>query len=203
VDQSNIKMLKTKETKQKTIVSIKDKETLTVSETALFLGVSRQTVYNWLNGGIIKGKRMTNRKVLFLKDDLLNIFRQNESYDQPTPTECKPITEFYTIDEITDKFNIGNTWAFKIIRENNMPKTKIGGKTHVSKKHIDTYFKLNREDVTRIIEWYTVNEVMEKYNLTRDAVYSRVSENAIPKQRIGKFVKISKLHFDELFILRR
>ena len=146
---------------------------------------------------------LISNKVLFLKDDLLSIFRQNKAYERPTPTERKPITEFYTIDEIKEKYNIGTTWVFKIIRENNIPKTKIGGKTHVSKKHIDTYFKMNRDDVSKITEWYTVTEAMEKYNLSRDAVYSRVSENAIPKQRIGKYVKISKLHFDELFILRR
>ncbi len=191
------------ETLQKILPPIKDKETLTVSETALFLGVSKRTVYNWLNNGTIKGTRFSNNKVLFLKEDLLSIFKQNKAYEHPTPTERKPITEFYTIDEIKGKFNIGTTWAFKIIRENNIPKTKIGGKTHVSKKHIDNYFKKKRDDVSKITEWYTVNEAMAKYDLSRDAVYNRIYENAIPKQRIGKYVKISKLHFDELFIMRR
>lgn len=203
INQSNTETLKSKETKQKVLPTIKDKDTLTVSETALFLGISKRTVYNWLNNGTIKGTRFSNNKVLFLKDDLLSIFRQNKAYERPTPTERKPITEFYTIDEIKEKYNIGTTWAFKIIRENNIPKTKIGGKTHVSKKHIDTYFKMNRDDVSKITEWYTVSEAMEKYNLSRDAVYNRVSDNAIPKQRKGKFVLISKQHFDELFILRR
>jgi excisionase family DNA binding protein len=204
INQSNIDTQKTKNnTTHKYSLPIKDKDTLTVTETALYLGVSRQTIYNWLNGGIIKGKRMTNRKVLFLKDDLLSIFRQNKAYERPTPTELKPITDFYTFQEIQDKFNIGQTWAFKIVRENIMPKTKIGGKTHISKKHIDNYFKKKKDDVSNISEWYTVNEAMEKYNLSRDAVYSRVSENVIPKMRKGKFVLISKLHFDELFILRQ
>jgi len=202
INQSNTETQKTKEnTTLKFKTPLKDKETLTVSETALFLSITRQTVYNWLNNGTIKGIRLSNRKVLFLKEDLLNLFRQNKAYERPTPTERKPITEFYTFQEIQDKFNIGQTWAFKIVRKNRIPKTKIGGKTHVSKKHIDRYFNKNRNDVSNITEWYTVSEAMEKYNLSRDAIYNRVSDNAIPKQRNGKFVKISKQHFDELFLI--
>lgn len=180
-----------------------EKEVFSIKEAANYLSISRQTVYNWLNNGIIKGKRMSNRKVLFLKDDLKSVFHQNQAYEHPTPTERKPIIDFYTINEIKEKYNIGNSWAFKIIRENNIPKTKIGGVTHVSKKHIDTYFKKNRDDVSNITEWYTVQEVQDKFNLTRDQVYSRVHDNAIPKQRIGKYIKVSKQHFDELFILRQ
>nr|WP_282189252.1 helix-turn-helix domain-containing protein [Maribellus sp. YY47] len=203
INQSNTETKKSKETKQKLVPSIKDKDTLTVSETALFLGISRRTVYRWLDDGTIKGTRFSNNKVLFLKEDLLSIFRQNEAYERPTPTERKPITEFYTIEEVQEKYNIGTTWVFKIIRENNIPKTKIGGKTHVSKKHIDSYFKKKRDDVSTITEWYTVKEVQEKYNLSRDQVYNRVHENAIPKERKGKFVQISKQHFDELFIIKQ
>lgn len=204
INQSNAETIKAKgNTTQKISIPLNSKEALSVSETALFLGISKRTVYNWLENGTIKGTRLSNRKVLFLKEDLLNLFRQNKAYEHPTPTERKPITEFYTFQEIQDKFNIGQTWAFKIVKENNIPKTKIGSKTHISKKHIDNYFKKKKDDVSNISEWYTVNEAMEKYNLSRDAVYSRVSENVIPKMRKGKFVLISKHHFDELFILRR
>ena len=193
----------TAQKKERAITNIKDKEVLNISETAVYLGVSRPTIYNWLNNGVINGKRMSNRKVLVLKSDLIGLFEQNQAYEKPSLTERKPITDFYTIKEVQDKFKIGESWVYNIINENNIPKTRIGGKTHLSKKHIDNYFKKKRDDVSNITEWYTVTEIQEKYNLTRDQVYWRAHDNNIPKQRIGRNVKISKQHFDELFVLRR
>ncbi len=179
---------------------LKDKDILSIPEAASFLGVSRQTIYNWLKSGTIIGKRMSNRKVLILKSDLLSVFEQNQAYEAPTPTQRNPIAEFYTIQEMMEKFNIGQTWAFKIIKENNFPKTRIEGKTHISKKHVDNYFKKKQDDIANITEWYTVDEIQDKYNLTRDQIYSRVHDNNIPKQKVGRYVKISKLHFDNLFM---
>lgn len=202
IEQSNLEVKKEKNAAVlKNGIPIQDKQLLSIIETSIFLGVSRQTVYNWLNNGTIKGKRMSNRKVLILKSDLMSLFEQNKAYEKPTPTERKPITDFYTIEEIKNKYNIGSTWVFKIIKENNIPKTRIGGKTHISKRHIENYFNKKRDDVTHIKEWYTVKEIQGKYSLNRDQVYSRVHDNNIPRQRIGKFIKISKLHFDDLFIL--
>jgi excisionase family DNA binding protein len=193
----------TAQRKEKTVTNIKDKEVLNISEAAFYLGVSRPTIYNWLNNGVINGKRMSNRKVLILKSDLIGLFEQNQAYEKPSPTERKPITDFYTIKEVQYKFKISESWIYNILKENNIPKTRIGGKTHLSKKHIDNYFKKKRDDVSNITEWYTVSEIQEKYNLTRDQIYWRAHDNNIPKQRIGRNVKISKQHFDELFILRR
>lgn len=191
----------TSKTRTESLVDINKKEVLSISETALYLGITRQTVYNWLNNGSLIGKRMSNRKVLILKAHLTESIEQNTVYEKSTPSKRKPITEFYTINEVIERYNVGNTWVFRIIKENKIPKTRIGGKTHVSKKHIDSYFKKNRNDVSNITEWYTVKELQEKHMLSRDQVYSRVHDNGIPKQRIGKFVKISKQHFDELFVI--
>ncbi len=184
-------------------INTKDNDILTISEAAAFLRVCRRTIYNWLDNNTIKGKRISNRKILISKSDLVAIFEQNEAYEKPTPTVRQPITEFYTIKEIKETFKISERSAYNIIKENNMPKTRIGGKTHISKKHVDNYFKKKRDDVANITEWYTIKEIQEKYNLTRDQIYWRVQDNQIPKQRTGKFVKVSKQHFDELFIIKR
>ena len=203
ISQTNAETQKVKDEAHNVLPLLNYKDTLNVSEVALYLGVTRQTIYNWLNSGLIKGKRITNRKVLFLKEDLLNIFRDNEAYERPTPSESQPITEFYTIDEVKEKFNVGTSWIYKIIREQGIPKTKIGGRTHVSKKHFDSYFEKKGAEVSTITEWYSVPEIQEKYNLSRDQIYTRVHDNAIPKERKGRFVFISKQHFDELFIIKR
>jgi excisionase family DNA binding protein len=184
-------------------LKLRDKDILSIPEAAELLGVSRQTIYNWLNCGVIKGKRISNRKVLILKSDLESMLQENEAYEKADPVERKPITEFYTIQEVIDTFNVGQTLVFRIVKEHSIPKTRIGGKTHLSKKHIDDYFKKKRDDVSNIEGWYTVEEIMEKYNLTRDQIYNRVSDHQIPKHKVGRYVQISKVHFDELYIIPR
>ncbi len=200
---SNQSVKKAKEESlSKSGILARDKDILSITEAALYLGVCKKTIYNWLNSGAIKGKRISNRKVLILKSDLSTMLQENEVYEKAEPAEQKPITEFYTIQEVMEKFSVGQTWVFRIIKEYNIPKTRIGGKTHLSKRHIDAYFKQKRDDVSNIKEWYTVQELIDKYGLTRDQIYSRVSEHYIPKLKTGRYVKISKKHFDELFIIR-
>ena len=43
--------------------SIKENIFLTVSQTALLLGVSRQSVYNMISSGLLKAARLTDRKI--------------------------------------------------------------------------------------------------------------------------------------------
>ena len=199
---TSVKQQKEKQAMQYTI-SLKEKDILTVPDAAIYLSVCKKTIYNWLNNGSIKGLRMSPRKVYILKSDITKLLEQNEAYEKPTPRERKPITQFYTIKEVIEKFDIGETRLYQLIKKEKFPKTRIGGKTHLSKKHIDNYFKKKRDEISNIKEWYTVPEIQEKFNLTRDQIYGRVSENRIPKKKEGKFVKISKHHFDDLFIIRR
>ena len=174
----------------------------TKSDAALFLSVSRRTIYNWLDNGTLLGKRISNRKVLISKKQITELFENNLAYEKPITTEKKPITEFYTIEEIKKKFDVGTTWTFKIIRDNNIPKTKLHGITYVSKKHIDKYFEAKEKSIETITEWYTVQEIMEQYKLSRDQIYTRVKRMKIPQKKQGKFILISKKHFDEQHILK-
>ena len=162
IEKSNIE---TKQKQKQPIELLKAKEFLNVNEVCELIGVSRRTIYrlvksNQLNIIKIGSRTIIKRSAL---DEILN-----KSFTTLKPKEAKPITEFYTIDEVQQKFNIGTTWVYKIISEYKIPKTKIGGKTHVSKKHIDKPFIKQMESISNIKEWYSVTEAMEKYNLSRN-----------------------------------
>ncbi len=204
IRESNLNMEKKKEELlQKNGILLKDKEILNITEAAQLLRVSRQTIYNWLNDGIINGKRISNRKVLILKSDIIKKLEANLVYEKAQPIESKAITEFYTTKEVMDKYEIGQSWLYMLIKREKFPKIQIGGKTHLSKMHIDNYFKKRRDAVSNIKEWYTVPDIQAKYNLTQDQIYTRVSTYKIPKKKDGRSIQISKLHFDELFIINR
>lgn len=62
---------------------LNNKEVFTVSDAARYLSVSRATLYNWMKAGIIKGVRISPRKVLIYKKDIIRIFEESEGYERP------------------------------------------------------------------------------------------------------------------------
>lgn len=175
---------------------LKIKPFLSILDASILLGVSRRTIYRMIDNGNLVIAKIGTRTIIRRSDI-------DELFNKPTPIrppkEPQLVTEFYTVKEVEEKYCVKYGRLNTIIKENNIPKTAYNGKLHVSKTHLDRYFRKTREDVSEIHDWYTVAELQEKYNLSRDQIYGRISENRVPKKRVGKHVKISKLHFDELF----
>lgn len=180
----------------KPMEELKAKEFLSLSEAQCLIGVSKRTLYRMIERNeLIIGK--FGRRTVIRRSDIEKHFGQ--PLVKQVKSEPKPITEFYTIKEIEAKYNIKYGLLNNLIQKRKIPKTTNNGKTYISKSHIDQYFNKIHEAVATITEWYSVDEIREKYNLSRDQIYNRVHDNHIPKQRLGKNLKISKIHFDELF----
>ncbi len=107
----------------------------------------------------------------------------------------KTITEFYTRAEIREKFGVKDSWIYKVVSENNVPKTILRGKAYFSKAHIDRLFSARKEN-PEITECYSVEDIQQKYGMTLSAIYSLVSKVGIPKHKEGPKVYYSKYHFD-------
>ncbi len=174
---------------------IKDKEFLSVSETAVLLSVGRTTIYRYLKNNTLKAVQ-TQGKTFIRRSDIDEKFDNSELYSARPAREPKTITEFYTLSEIKKKFNVKDTWIYKVVRENEIPKTLINGKAIFSKKHIDNYFAKKNPAHPNIKEWYSVKDLQEKHQLSLSAIYSFVSENSIPRKKIGRQVYYSKSHFN-------
>ncbi len=188
------------ETTRKAIIrpveELKAKPYLSVAETCTLMGISRRTVYRMIRQGLLSVAKAGSRTILRRTDI-------DQLFDLPQPEKKKkqqqPVNEFYTVQEIEQLYHIKYGRLNTIVKENDIPKTVHNGRLLVSKPHIDRYFKRTRRDTSIITEWYTVQEIQEKYGLTRDQIYSRTHDHNIPRQRTGKYVKISRQHFDELF----
>lgn len=176
----------------------RDKDFLTPTETAQYLGVCRTYIYDSINRGKIKVTRI-GRKTLISKADIHAMF------DYLTPKEMeqveaaekksKSISDFYTRAEIREKFGVKDSWIYKVVAENNVPKTILRGKAYFSKSHIDRLFSARKEN-PEITEWYSVEDIQEKYGMTLSAIYTLVSKIGIPKRKEGPKVYYSKYHFD-------
>lgn len=180
-----------KKIEEKPIERIKDKPFLTITETAIYLGVTRPTVYGYIKRGELKVIRL-GFKYLLKKEDIDVLFNNPTEFHTPTK-EKAPITDFYTTAEVKEKYHVNESWIFLVAKKNNIPRTFNRGKTYWSKKHIDAYFakKAPNPDIT---EWYSTQEMQEKFGMTLSAIYCFVSKNAIPKKKEGIMVYYSKKH---------
>ena len=179
---------------EKPIENVKDKEYLSFAQAGKLLGLSRQAVYNMVKAGNLKASKISSR-LSFIKRTDIDAMLENKPYKTLHPKDSVPITEFYTIAEIKEKYGVKESWLYKIAKEYNIPRTFNRGKTYWSKKHIDSYFA-NKASDTSITEWYSVPELQEKFGMTLSAIYTFVYKNVIPKRKEGKMVYYSKKHFD-------
>ena len=188
------------ETKVQTVISeqpisdFKDKEYLSFKEAATLLGLSKQAIYKMVYAGKLQAFRISSRLSFIRKGDIDRML-EARPYEQRHPKDTIPITDFYTTAEVKEKFNVAESWVFAIAKKNNIPRTFNRSKTYWSKKHIDAYFakKAPNPDIT---EWYSTQEIQEKFGMTLAAVYCFVSKNAIPKKKEGIMVYYSKKHVD-------
>lgn len=171
-----------------------DKDFFTPSEAAKYIGISRATFYRYLETNLIKSVQL-KRKTIIRRRDIEALFDNASPYKKHLPRSKQSITDFYTTNEIKEKYNIQESWLYKIAKENNIPRTFNRGKTYWSKKHIDSYFAKKAPDAS-ITEWYSVAELQEKFGMTLSAIYTFVYKNVIPKRKEGKMVYYSKKHFD-------
>ena len=188
------------ETKVQTVISeqpisdFKDKEYLSFKEAATLLGLSKQAIYKMVYTGKLQAFRISSRLSFIRKGDIDRML-EARPYGQRHPKDTIPITDFYTTAEVKEKFNVAESWIFAIAKKNNIPRTFNRGKTYWSKKHMDAYFakKAPNPDIT---EWYSSQEMQDKFGMTLSAIYTFVSKNAIPKKKEGIMVYYSKKHVD-------
>lgn len=178
------------------VPTLNSNEYLTPRKVAEMLGVNRSTIYRYLADNIFKCI-VIRGKTFIRKKDIDDMFDNALPYKK-TRIKLKhdPITEVYTLKEIKEKFKLKESWIYKIIREKNIPKQFIRGKNYYSKKHIDEAFS-SYSSKSEYTEWYSVEDIQNKYKITVNAIYSFVYEHAIPKKKEGRQVLYSKLHFDE------
>lgn len=132
--------------------------------------------------------------MLHRKEDIDELFNRSTEF-RIQSKERTPITEFYTTAEVKEKYNVVDSWIFVVAKKHNIPRTFNRGKTYWSKKHLDNYFSKKAAN-PEITEWYTVQEIQEKFDMTLAAIYTLASKNAIPQKKEGKTVSYSKKHFD-------
>ena len=188
-------------------------ELLNVVQASLFLHVSRYTIYRYIRSGLLKAVQFPGT-TLIRKSDILSFFDSPSSY-RTRPVRRKRETElpdpasekvrlsacrsFVSTHELSDSSGLSCHVITRIMTEN-----KVGSKIYRTARYyeeaaaasaIERYRKQNHPEIS---EWYTIQEIMDKYSMTKSAVYSMASENHVPKCVKGNSTLYSREHVDRL-----
>lgn len=106
------------------------------------------------------------------------------------------ITEWYTAEEMRQKFSMTSSAVYSFVYTYGIPKKKVENDVFYSKRHVDA---AKRHIASVEPEYYTSAEAMERYGLTRDQLYYYVRCHKILKVQEGRYLKISKKELDALF----
>lgn len=171
---------------------------LTPTQVSELLGLGRMTVYRYIRTGKMKAMRV-GRKTLIRKTDIQAMFSflQSSVKEEKETGEKKSraLDDLYTRADIREKYHVKDSWIYKVVAENNIPKTIIRGKAYFSKTHVDRIFSVKKSDPL-ITEWYTVEEIQNKYGMTLSAIYTLASKVGLPKKKENGKTFYSKYHFD-------
>ena len=144
-----------------------EKPYLAPSEVSLLLGVSLATIYRYMATGILKALRIRARTRI-RKSDLDKMFDENPGYKKRSYRRKESIP-YYTLTEIIEKFKITKRTAYRRCEKYGIEKIVEGSKTFYNKALVDKHFADIIEKID-LSQFYTVAQVMEKYDMTNAAV---------------------------------
>lgn len=174
--------------------SLEKQDYFTFSQAARLMGVSRQYIYKLVKEEKLRASRISGRMALVRRADI-ELMLKSKPYERMVTKTDFDITEYYTAEEIAKKYKVNAKWVWTYTRQHKVPKVRIRQFNYYSRKHIDAVFAKYEVD-SALTEWYTPEEIVEKYGMTRVAIRSQVYRNNIPAKKVNGKIYYSKLHFD-------
>ena len=176
--------------------SIGQKPFLSPQEAACLLGVSLPTIYRYMAQGLFKALR-TPARTIIRRSDLEAWFDNAPAYVKRNNRRHIIEAEAYTMKEICEKYKVTRKVAMRRIEHFDIPKIYEGRNVSFSKTAVDRYFAQLIEDFNKE-DYYTIQQIMDKYNMSYSAVISFAARNKIPRETRRREVFYSKAHVDSL-----
>ena len=178
------------------VESIGHKPFISPKEAAALLGVSVPTIYRYMAQGMFKALR-TPAKTIIRWSDLEAWFDNAPAYVKRNNRKHKIDSDSYTMKEICEKFEVTRKVAMRRIEHFDIPKIYEGRNVSFSKTAVDRYFAQLIEDFNKD-DYYTIQQIMEKYDMSYTAVISFAARHKIPRETRHREVFYSKPHVDSL-----
>ena len=108
------------------------------------------------------------------------------------------ITEWYTFNELRQSTGMLTESICTFIKNHKIPKKKKGSITYVSKRHWDDARGINLISN----DYYSIEQITEKYQISRNHLFCVLRDNAIPRIKRGKFIYLPKEEVEQTLAYR-
>ena len=109
------------------------------AQAAKLMGVTRQYIYKLVKESKLRASRLSGKKSLIRRADI-ELMMKTKPYERIMPKDDFDITEYYTAEEIAQKYKVNAKWVWTYTRQHKVPKVRIRQFNYYSKKHIDAAF---------------------------------------------------------------
>ena len=119
--------------------------------------------------------------------------------------------DFLTVKEASTLLNMSSKTVYRLIEQKELNAFNFSiRKTIIRRKDIDSYFENNlvnidyvnpnkeEEEINRDNS-YTINEAIEKFNVSNGALYNIIKRYSIPKKKLGKYTLVKKEDLNRIF----
>ncbi|MFN4027519.1 MAG: helix-turn-helix domain-containing protein [Flavobacterium sp.] len=118
--------------------------------------------------------------------------------------------DFLTVKEASALLNMSSKTIYRLIEQKCLNAYNFSvRKTLIRRKDIDDYFERNlisdhyvnpeSESEINLRNSYTINEAIEKYNISNGALYNLIKRHNIPKEKHGKYTLVKKEDLNRIF----
>ena len=118
------------------------------AQAAKLMGVTRQYIYKLVKESKLRASRISGKKSLIRRADI-ELMMKTKPYERIMPKEDFDITEYYTAEEIAEKYKVNAKWVWTYTRQHKVPKVRIRQFNYYSKKHIDAAFAKYEVEIGR------------------------------------------------------
>ena len=171
------------------------KQFLSPAEVATLLGISRATIYRHMAAGIIRALQLRGRTIV-RKSDIEKMFDNVPDYKKHSYGRKQTVL-YYTTNEILEKYQIQKKTLYRRCKLYNIPKVEEGSRVFYNRTLIDKYFADLAEEINPDC-YYTPEQVMEKYGMSRNAVVTFALRHNIPRINRHHEVYYSRAHIDAI-----
>ena len=118
----------------------------------------------------LRASRLSDRMAIIRRADI-ELMPKTNPYERLMPDAGFGIRDYYTAEQIVAKYKVGVKWVWTYTRKHKIPKVRIRQFNYYSRKHIDAVFAKYEVD-SALTEWYTTEEMRQKFSMTSSVVYS-------------------------------
>ena len=105
------------------------------AQAARLMGVTRQYVYKLVKESKLRASRISGKKSLIRRADI-ELMLKTKPYERIIPKDDFDMSEYYTAEEIAEKYKVNAKWVWTYTRQHKIPKVKVRQFNYYSKKGI-------------------------------------------------------------------